>query len=67
MILHYSGVIIITAGLFAAIYAGIPLLATSGYSGRLYCFLCQVCFFFKVAPLQSKMKQYLDTSIRNGN
>lgn len=63
------GVIIITAGgFFAAIYAGIPLLRTGWIFWPILLFtLSGVFFAYKVAPLQSKMKKYLNSSIENNN
>lgn len=63
------GVIIITAGgLLAAIYAGIPLLRTGWIFWPIVLFsLSGILFGWKVAPLQSKMKKYLDTSVANGD
>jgi uncharacterized membrane protein len=63
------GVIIITAGGFStAIYAGIPLLRTGWIFWPIILFsLSGVFFVYKVAPLQSKMRRYLDTSILNNS
>ena len=63
------GVIIITAGgFFAAIYAGIPLLKTGWIFWPIILFtLSGVFFAYKVAPLQSKMKKHLESSIQNNN
>lgn len=63
------GVIIITAGgFFAAIYAGIPLLRTGWIFWPIILFtLSGVFFAYKVAPLQSKMKKHLESSIQNNN
>lgn len=63
------GVIIITAGgFFAAIYTGIPLLRTGWIFWPILLFtLSGVFFAYKVAPLQSKMKKYLNSSIENNN
>jgi len=63
------GVIIITAGGFStAIYAGIPLLRTGWIFWPIILFsLSGVFFAYKVAPLQSKMRRYLDTSILNNS
>jgi uncharacterized membrane protein len=63
------GVIIITTGgIGAALYAGIPLLSTGWIFWPLVLFsLSGIFFSVKVAPLQTKMKRYLDTSIKNNN
>ncbi len=63
------GVIIITAGGFlAAIYAGIPLLRTGWIFWPIILFSLSGLFFaYKVAPLQGKMRKYLDSSIQNNN
>jgi uncharacterized membrane protein len=63
------GVIIITAGgIGAAIYAGTPILSTGWIFWPILLFtLSGVFFAFKVAPLQAKMKRYLETGIRNNN
>jgi len=59
------GVIIITAGgFFAAIYAGIPLLRTGWIFWPIILFsLSGIFFAYKVAPLQGKMKRYLEKSL----
>jgi uncharacterized membrane protein len=59
------GVIIITAGgFFAAIGAGIPLLRTGWIFWPIVLFsLSGVFFAYKVAPLQGKMKRYLEESL----
>ena len=63
------GVLIITAGgFFAAIYAGVPLLRTGWIFWPILLFtLSGVFFAYKVAPLQSKMKKYLTSSIQHNN
>ena len=63
------GVIIITAGgIGAALHAGIPLLSTGWIFWPLVLFsLSGIFFSVRVAPLQTKMKRYLQTSIKNNN
>ena len=63
------GVIIITAGGFAsALYGGIPLLRTGWIFWPIILFSLSGLFFaYKVVPLQSKIKRYLATSIRDNN
>lgn len=63
------GVIIITAGGFlAAIYAEIPLLRTGWIFWPIVLFtLSGILFSIKVAPLQGKMRKYLEKCIANNN
>lgn len=63
------GVIIITAGGFlAAIYAGIPLLRTGWIFWSIVLLtLSGILFSIKVAPLQGKMRKYLDQCITDNN
>lgn len=63
------GVVIITAGgIGAAIYAGTPLLSTGWIFWPIVLFsLSGIFFAYKVAPLQTKMRRYLEASIRDND
>ncbi len=63
------GVIILTTGgIAAAVKGGLPLLSTGWIFWSLILFSLSGLFFtVKVAPLQKKMKQYLETSITHNS